>query len=261
VALGEHGRDMKTDEMGEPASTPGTGLTGELHALREALLHCQAELQNAQQALAASQLREARARYAASTDSLTGLPNRLAFDHRSTRTLATHTAAARTFCLLFIDLDGFKSVNDLLGHAAGDALLKVVGARLAHALRGDDFVSRHGGDEFVCLLPDVQGEVQAVGVARKLMASVAAPCRVGAHTVQVKASVGVALFPQDARNLADLLDAADHAMLWAKARGVGLGLARETLPGLAALRASIPTSPRTIPSSAPAAHAGANPPA
>ena len=246
--------------MGEPASPPGTGLPGELHALREALVQCRAELLSTQQALAASQLRAARARYAAITDPLTGLPNRLAFDHRSTRTLATHTAAARAFCLLFIDLDGFKSVNDMLGHAAGDALLKVVGARLVHALREGDFVSRHGGDEFVCLLPDVQAEVQAVGVARKLMASVATPCRVGSRTVQVKASVGVALFPQDARNLADLLDAADHAMLWAKARGLGLGLARETRPGLASLRASIPTSPRTTPSGAPAPHADANPP-
>ncbi len=247
--------------MGETASHPGPGLPGELHAVREALLQCRAELLSTQQALAASQLRAARARYAASTDPLTGLPNRLAFDHRSTRTLATHTAAARAFCLLFIDLDGFKSINDLLGHSAGDALLKVVGARLSHALRGDDFASRHGGDEFVCLLPDVQGEVQALGVARKLMASVAAPCRVGARTVQVKASVGVALFPQDARNLADLLDAADHAMLWAKARGLGLGLARETLPGLGSITASIPTSPRTTPSGVPAAHADANLPA
>lgn len=251
---------MRTTKKVQPASAPGTGLAHELHALRDALADCQADLQATRLALAASQVREAQALFAARTDRLTGLPNRLAFDQRTTRALAVHTAQARALCLLFIDLDGFKSVNDLLGHAAGDALLKVVGARLAHGLRGDDFVSRHGGDEFVCLLPAVTGEGQALGVARKLMASVAAPCRVGSRTLRVKASVGLALFPQDARNLADLLDSADRAMRWAKTRGLGLGLARETLTD-GVLRASIPTSPRTTPSIAPAIPAGASRPA
>lgn len=246
------------DEPAFPSSQGLPGLTGEVHALRRALLQCQADLQATRQALARSELREARSRYAASTDALTGLPNRLAFDNRSSRTLALHKSEARSFCLLFIDLDGFKAVNDQLGHAAGDALLQVVGARLAHALRGDDFVSRHGGDEFVCLLPDVNAEVEAVRVARKLMASVAAPCCVGNGIVQVTASVGVALFPQDAHTLADLLDAADHAMLWAKTSGHGLGLARERPPGRAAIRSSIPTSSRTPPAGAPAALAGAS---
>ncbi len=252
---------MSTPIVEEAPPHPGDGQPGwpgEIHALRRALVQCRADLQATQQALAMSELREARSRYAASTDSLTGLPNRLAFDHRSSRTLALHKAEARSFCLLFIDLDGFKSVNDQLGHAAGDALLQVVGARLAHALRGDDFVSRHGGDEFVCLLPDVNGEIEAVRVARKLMASVAEPCCVGQGTVQVQASVGVALFPQDAQSLVDLLNAADHAMLWAKASGQGLGLAREKPPGRAAITASIPTSSRTTPSGVPAAHAGAS---
>ncbi len=218
------------DRPTRPPAPPTAELPAELHALRTALQQCQADLQTARQALAASQARETQARTAARTDRLTGLPNRLAFQHRSRCTLAQHSAQARSFCLLFIDLDGFKAVNDQLGHAAGDLLLKVVGARLAHALRGDDFVSRHGGDEFVCLLHEVHDESQAIGVAQKLMASVATPCRLGQRTLRVQASVGLALFPQDARTLPELLDAADHAMLWAKACGQGLGLARQ-LPG------------------------------
>ena len=109
----------------QPASAPGIGLAHELHALRDALAHCRADLQATRLALAASQVREAQSLFAARTDRLTGLPNRLAFDQRTARALAVHTAQARALCLLFIDLDGFKSVNDLLGHAAGDALLKV----------------------------------------------------------------------------------------------------------------------------------------
>jgi len=205
--------------------------------LRQALQRCRQDLQAARSALAMSRARELQARSLARTDGLTGLPNRLAFNHRFSQTFAAHHAHSRAFCLLFIDLDGFKLINDLQGHAAGDAVLKVVGARLVHALRSDDFVSRHGGDEFVCLLPDVSSETQATGVARKLMASVATPCRVGVRIVRVQASVGVALYPQDGHRLSELLGAADHAMQWAKQRRTGLCLARETAPDLLAHRA------------------------
>ena len=99
--------------------------------------------------------------------------------------------------LLYIDLDGFKQVNDTLGHAVGDALLRVVGARLAHAVRGEDRVSRHGGDEFVCVLPQVQEEEHAMAIGRKLIDTVSAPCVLGTFTVRVSASVGIAIYPRD----------------------------------------------------------------
>ena len=195
----------------------------DVEALRQALRHTQ-------DALAASLAREQQAWLAANCDVLTGLPNRLSFGRHSTQTLSTHTEQGRAFCLLFIDLDGFKAVNDLLGHRAGDALLKVVGARLQHTLRAGDFVSRHGGDEFVCLLPEVQKEKEALAVGRKLRAKVSAPCKLGPTRVQVRASVGIALFPQDGPSVEALLERADRAMLWAKAHQAGLALASQLPP-------------------------------
>jgi diguanylate cyclase (GGDEF)-like protein len=210
-----------------PSASPGNALrlvdasaTSELDRLRQALLATQ-------QALEECQLREQTALVAAAHDALTGLPNRLSFGRHSTHTLASHAEAGRAFCLLFMDLDGFKAVNDLLGHGAGDALLKVVGARLVHALRTDDFVSRHGGDEFVCLLPEVQHEDEALAIARKLIHNISAPCKVGPATLQVQASVGIALYPKDGPSVEALLQRADHAMLWAKARSAGVGLASQ----------------------------------
>ncbi len=192
----------------------------ELHALRQTLLATQ-------QALAESQQRELTAWLAASRDTLTGLPNRRSFEQRASDTLRTHAQAGRSFCLLFLDLDGFKAVNDHLGHHAGDALLKVVGARLEHALRADDFVCRLGGDEFVCLLPNVQHEEEALAVSRKLITHISAPCQLGPATTQVRASVGAALYPPDGHSMQVLLARADQAMLWAKSRGAGVAFASQ----------------------------------
>lgn len=177
------------------------------------------------QALAISRARELQARRAAQRDALTGLPNRAGFSQRAARTLHAHAAQSLGFCVLFIDLDGFKQVNDTLGHAVGDALLRVIAARLAHAVRSEDRVSRHGGDEFVCVLPQVQQDDHALAIGRKLIDAVSAPCVLGPLTVQVGASVGMALYPRDGDSVQALVDCADQAMLWAKQQRRGLGLA------------------------------------
>ena len=187
-------------------------------------------LKDTRHALASCRLAERRARRLSERDGLTGLLNRQGFQQRSGRLLARHAAQALGLGVLFIDLDGFKAVNDELGHAAGDALLTLVGARLVHALRSDDRVSRHGGDEFVCLLPQLQREDDALAIARKLQESVSAPCQLDGHTLQLRASVGIAVFPQDGKNLAQLMGAADQAMLWAKSRQLGLALASRLPP-------------------------------
>ena len=182
-----------------------------------------------------AQSREAthHAQHEANYDALTGLSNRRAFSQRSLSTLREPDARARGLCLLYVDLDGFKLINDGLGHAAGDALLKVVGARLARAVRDADHVCRQGGDEFVCLLPDVQQESHALAIAAKLRLAVSQPCELGLPTgpVRVHASVGVALFPQHGDTLQALMAGADHAMLRAKVQHQGVALA--SLPGLA----------------------------
>lgn len=213
-----------------PLASDAIRMEGELAACQDQVVQLQLRLHGTQLALAASQAAEARARQLAGRDPLTGLPNRLGFSETTARTLAEHIEGGISFCLLFIDLDDFKSVNDQHGHAAGDALLQVVGARLLHAVRAQDCVSRHGGDEFLCLLPQIECEDHAVAVARKLIDTVSAPCRLGDVSVQVHASVGIALYPEDGTTLPALMHRADRAMYWAKARRAGLVLARSVPP-------------------------------
>ena len=181
-----------------------------LATLQLALAQCQT-------ALAESQAREQAASRLAAHDALTGLPNRRAFSQQYGLVLQQHAREAHLLCVLFIDLDGFKTINDEMGHAAGDALLQVVGQRLAHGMRHDDFVGRLGGDEFVCLLPNLQSRAQGRVLADKLVEAIGAPCRVGGLTVRVGATVGTALFPRDGRSMAALLAHADQEMRKAKA--------------------------------------------
>ena len=144
----------------------------------------------------------------------------------------------RACSLLFIDLDDFKAVNDQHGHAAGDLLLQALGCRLLNAVRPDDRVCRQGGDEFLCLLPSIRNEVQALAVARKLVDAVSAPCQLHDVTVQVQASVGIAIYPEDGHTVQHLMDRADRVMYWAKAERLGMGLASRVpalfRPGLSA---------------------------
>ena len=193
--------------------------------LQQQLSACRQELEATRAALAASLAREAQALHVAGHDPLTGLPNRRAFDLHSQAAVQLHAARAQRLCLMFIDLDGFKAVNDRIGHTAGDALLNLIGDRLRRALRRDDFVSRHGGDEFVCLLPRLTDEPQALTLARQLIEAIARPCQLGGHTVGVRASIGLALYPRDGDTVQQLLDNADGAMRRAKLQGSGLALA------------------------------------
>lgn len=168
----------------------------------------------------------AQARCAERCDPLTGLPNRRGFEPPGRRLLAEHLGASETLALLFVDLDGFKAINDRFGHAMGDALLQVVAARLAAGMRRGDLVCRHGGDEFVCLLPNLDSEERAVSLAGELLQSITQPCALSGHHVVVGASIGVALFPRDGANLPSLLRSADSAMYKAKERRCGLALSR-----------------------------------
>ncbi|MEO7246138.1 MAG: EAL domain-containing protein [Rubrivivax sp.] len=155
-------------------------------------------------------------------DHLTGLPNRTLL-----RELFMHQAAGArrdgaAMALLFVDLDHFKSVNDALGHAAGDALLAEVAQRLRGALRESDHVCRMGGDEFLVLLPRVVGWEQATATAERLAAAVGAPLRLtGSEPQRVGTSIGIALYPQDGGDFDELVRAADVAMYRSKDLGRG----------------------------------------
>jgi diguanylate cyclase (GGDEF)-like protein len=121
--------------------------------------------------------------------------------------------------VLFVDLDHFKEVNDTLGHDAGDQLLKEMARRLRHCMRSSDFVARLGGDEFVILVRPADGREEVALVARKLLAAASTPVQLGSQQRCVSASVGISMFPGDARDEGSLMRYADMAMYVAKACG------------------------------------------
>jgi diguanylate cyclase (GGDEF)-like protein len=155
-------------------------------------------------------------------DVLTGLANRELLEDRATVALASAVRHRRRLALAFLDLDGFKAVNDELGHDAGDLLLKSVARRLAGCVRDADTVARLGGDEFVLLLTDPGGQDDVLQALQRVREAVAEPHTVNGKEVHVTCSIGVALFPDDrveAGGCDALLRTADHARYRAKAEG------------------------------------------
>ncbi|WP_407909658.1 EAL domain-containing protein [Lysobacter claricitrinus] len=153
-------------------------------------------------------------------DSLTGLPNRVLFQDRLGQALA-QVAQGKRGAVLYIDLDKFKPINDTLGHPVGDKVLQEVAQRLRECVREDDTVSRQGGDEFVLLLQRLADPRDAARVAEKLIRSVEQPIVVDGHELRVGASVGISLFPQDARDARTLMKQADTALYHVKDTGRG----------------------------------------
>jgi diguanylate cyclase (GGDEF)-like protein len=158
----------------------------------------------------------------ASLDPLTRLPNRGEFERRGETLVETAVRGGEGVCLMLVDLDGFKAINDTHGHHAGDEILKVVGMRLRNAVRGYDLVARWGGDEFVIVLQGIDNEVFATSRAAGLAALVTEPLRsddAAAPRLQVGASVGIALLGPHGESLTELVEAADAAMYEAKRAG------------------------------------------
>ena len=152
-------------------------------------------------------------------DALTGLPNRVLLSDRLQQTVAR---AARDHTLagtMLVDLDRFKLINDGLGHAVGDRLLREVAERLQECIRQGDTISRQGGDEFAVLLPDLENDEGAVRIAQRMLESVAEPYRLDSHELSVTCSIGISLYPRDGRNADLLLKNADIALYRAKDMG------------------------------------------
>ena len=160
-----------------------------------------------------------RISYLAHHDVLTGLANRARFVERLAESVSRARARRTQVGVAFIDIDRFKNVNDSLGHAAGDQLLKAVADRLQQCMRRDDIVARLSGDEFTVLLADIGSPEVAERVARKILNALALPVRMRGRDLYVSASIGVALFPQDAGDAESLISHADMAMYRAKELG------------------------------------------
>ena len=160
-----------------------------------------------------------RLEYLAHHDPLTGLPNRLLFNARFELSLQNAKRKHCTLALLFIDLDGFKEVNDSLGHHAGDDLLQQVASRLSGQVRAEDTVSRIGGDEFAIVLFDVGSEEHTRNVANKLLENVGKPYFLESQLITISCSIGISLYPSFYSNTKELMQAADAAMYTAKGKG------------------------------------------
>ncbi len=202
--------------LGEPLHDGGDGAKGVFGTVQEATEHARA-------------LEEARR--LAYYDALTELPNRARFDENLAATLRRAQCDGRSFALLFLDLDQFKRINDTLGHAVGDELLRIIAQRLTRVLRLDHGqeprvgdaqerdLCRRGGDEFIVLLNGVADEPAAARVAQRVLEALAKPVVLARNQVFVSASIGIVLFPRDGSDLSTLLMNADIAMYQAKSRG------------------------------------------
>jgi diguanylate cyclase (GGDEF)-like protein/PAS domain S-box-containing protein len=162
---------------------------------------------------------EQNLRFVASHDPLTGLFNRSMFNERLQQALAQATRFERSLALLFIDLDGFKVVNDTVGHNGGDLLLAELATRLRGTLREGDVIGRMGGDEFVVLIEEFTEAVQVAEVAKKMLETVGRPFLLHGREFEVTASLGISIFPEDGQDAQTLLKNADIAMYLVKQQG------------------------------------------
>ncbi len=152
-------------------------------------------------------------------DALTGLPNRNLFYERLAECLAWANINSQMVALMFLDLDGFKKINDTHGHGVGDVLLQAVAKRLAGCLRTSDLVARLGGDEFVIILPAIPNVQDVTRVAEKILATLSQAFAISGHTMFVTTSIGISIYPHDSEEIETLIQQADEAMYAAKESG------------------------------------------
>jgi diguanylate cyclase (GGDEF)-like protein/PAS domain S-box-containing protein len=160
-----------------------------------------------------------RMSYLAQHDFLTELPNRMLLNDRLIQAIASAHRHGKSLAVLFLDVDHFKHINDSLGHAIGDQLLKSIAGRLVACVRSSDTVSRQGGDEFVVLLSEVTHPEDAASTADKILAAVSRSHRIGDRDLHVTVSVGIGVYPNDGADAETLLKNADLALIRAKIHG------------------------------------------
>ncbi|WP_027867537.1 putative bifunctional diguanylate cyclase/phosphodiesterase [Massilia alkalitolerans] len=169
--------------------------------------------------MSAQHATEERLRHMATHDSLTELPNRVLLSDRIRMVIANARRSGQGFAVATIGLDGFKKVNDGLGHAVGDAVLRMAAGRLRRTLRDSDTLARVGGDEFVAVLPGSSNEAQIKLVTGRLMAALQSPFEIDGHTIYLAGSIGVSVYPEHAEDEVQLVTLADTAMSRAKETG------------------------------------------
>jgi diguanylate cyclase (GGDEF)-like protein len=208
----------RLNEAFQLLSVVSRALTGEIRE-RQMLNH----------QFAAVQEQEATARHRILHDALTGLPNRILFNDRLEHGLAQSLRHGRPLAVMFIDLDGFKDVNDKFGHDMGDAVLQVLATRLQEHTRSEDTASRHGGDEFLYLLSDPGNQKSIASIAERMIRLIQEPCHLSSHGIEVSvsldASIGISISPKDGTTVDKLVKSADSAMYRAKQQKSGYSFA------------------------------------
>ncbi|MEM7083377.1 MAG: EAL domain-containing protein [Pseudomonadota bacterium] len=162
---------------------------------------------------------ELRLNYLAQYDTLTEIPNRQYFNDQLEKAIARAERTSSTFAVFYFDIDNFKTINDTMGHAAGDKLLRVVASRLRHAVRQGDTIARLGGDEFALVLEDVDSVLDVESFATHLLNKIKQPFKINTRAIDVTTSIGITLYPTDDMDRESLLRNADMAMYQAKDRG------------------------------------------
>jgi len=194
-------------------------------------------------------------------DAVTGLPNRAQFQDLLMRAVARAGRSQQVLALLCIDLDGFRSINDVFGHETGDVLLRAVATRFGRELRSGDTLARIGGDEFALILENVPSREAAAMVARKLLRTLEAPLVIGGEELAIACSIGIAFQPGDGSEAHGLMRAADQALSAAKRRGgsrIGsyAGLLLDPAPGHAGARFRASADSGLVPVLQPSPSAG-----
>lgn len=223
--------EVKVQEAAEELVAVNEALAEEVverDSLEQRVLQSESALSQSASALSKSLAAEESARHRALHDALTALPNVTLFGDRIENALEQARRHHWRLAVMFLDLDGFKRINDTHGHDVGDRVLQEVAKRLADSVRGGDSVGRRGGDEFLVLILEIQDDASAITLATKLGAIIAKPILVDGVPLTVKTSIGIAVYPDDAKSAADLLKCADVAMYVAK--NGRLGVARYALP-------------------------------
>ena len=224
----EAGRRATGNLAREKAGLVGTRLNEANQVLATASRALAAEIKERRMLdhrFAAAQEQEATGRHRMLHDVLTSMPNRILFHDRLEHGLAQSRRHGRPLAVMFIDLDGFKAVNDRYGHDMGDAVLKALATRLQAHTRSGDTASRHGGDEFLYLLVDPGDKNAIAAIAERMIRLIQEPCRIGSNgsevSISLGASIGISLSPQDGDTVDTLVKSADSAMYRAKQQKSG----------------------------------------